>query len=138
MFFFVYRIYYRFLYFQTKNKKCIQADTYMFLFFHFLLFEKFLYNDFLDFFCESLIILIFILQISNLLYVDQPIGTGFSYSSDPRDIRHNEESISNDLYDFLLVCFFSSLLFFLGEPLVSFITIGFNVNLLNQIIAFLS
>ncbi|XP_073274147.1 serine carboxypeptidase-like [Primulina huaijiensis] len=38
---------------------------------------------------------------SNLLYVDQPIGTGFSYSSDPADIRHDEEGVSNDLYDFL-------------------------------------
>ncbi|KAK9282657.1 hypothetical protein L1049_010877 [Liquidambar formosana] len=40
-------------------------------------------------------------KASNLLYVDQPIGTGFSYSSDRRDIRHNEEGVSNDLYDFL-------------------------------------
>ena len=57
----------------------------------------------LEFFAKVYIIVIFILQVSNLLYVDQPIGTGFSYSSDPRDIRHNEESISNDLYDFLQV-----------------------------------
>ncbi|XP_052184116.1 serine carboxypeptidase-like [Diospyros lotus] len=40
-------------------------------------------------------------QASNLIYVDQPTGTGFSYSSDPSDIRHDEEGISNDLYDFL-------------------------------------
>ncbi|GFZ14695.1 similar to SERINE CARBOXYPEPTIDASE-LIKE 49 [Actinidia rufa] len=32
---------------------------------------------------------------------DQPIGTGFSYTSDKRDIRHNEDGVSNDLYDFL-------------------------------------
>jgi serine carboxypeptidase-like clade 4 len=44
------------------------------------------------------------LQVSNLLYVDQPTGTGFSYTSDRRDIRHNEEGVSNDLYDFLQVC----------------------------------
>ncbi|KAJ9684715.1 hypothetical protein PVL29_016940 [Vitis rotundifolia] len=44
-------------------------------------------------------------KISNLLYVDQPIGTGFSYSSDLRDIRHNEEAISNDLFDFLQAFF---------------------------------
>ena len=43
------------------------------------------------------------LQVSNLIYVDQPTGTGFSYSSDDRDIRHNEEEVSNDLYDFLQV-----------------------------------
>ncbi|THG01802.1 hypothetical protein TEA_006148 [Camellia sinensis var. sinensis] len=42
---------------------------------------------------------------SNLLYVDQPIGTGFSYSSDKRDIRHNENGVSNDLYDFLQAFF---------------------------------
>ncbi|KAL6199862.1 hypothetical protein ACLB2K_029644 [Fragaria x ananassa] len=40
-------------------------------------------------------------KASNLLYVDQPTGTGFSYSSDSRDIRHDEEGVSNDLYDFL-------------------------------------
>lgn len=44
------------------------------------------------------------LQASNLLYVDQPTGTGFSYTSDKRDIRHNEDGVSNDLYDFLQVC----------------------------------
>ncbi|KAL7163596.1 hypothetical protein ACSBR2_039667 [Camellia fascicularis] len=44
-------------------------------------------------------------KASNLLYVDQPIGTGFSYSSDKRDIRHNEEGVSNDLYDFLQAFF---------------------------------
>ncbi|EEF32785.1 serine carboxypeptidase-like [Ricinus communis] len=44
-------------------------------------------------------------KASNLLYVDQPIGTGFSYSSDRRDIRHNEEGVSNDLYDFLQAFF---------------------------------
>ncbi|KAJ3693898.1 hypothetical protein LUZ60_009378 [Juncus effusus] len=40
-------------------------------------------------------------KASNLLYVDQPTGTGFSYSSDERDIRHDETGVSNDLYDFL-------------------------------------
>jgi len=46
-----------------------------------------------------------ILQVSNLLYVDQPTGTGYSYSTDRRDIRHNEEGVSNDLYDFLQVSY---------------------------------
>ncbi|CAK9182814.1 unnamed protein product [Ilex paraguariensis] len=40
-------------------------------------------------------------QVSNLIYVDQPTGTGFSYSSNDEDIRHTEEGVSNDLYDFL-------------------------------------
>lgn len=41
--------------------------------------------------------------MSNLLFVDQPTGTGFSYTSDDKDIRHNEQGVSNDLYDFLQV-----------------------------------
>lgn len=53
---------------------------------------------------ENLQIILLILQASNLLYVDQPTGTGFSYTSDKRDIRHNEDGVSNDLYDFLQVC----------------------------------
>ncbi|OIV98826.1 hypothetical protein TanjilG_08482 [Lupinus angustifolius] len=32
---------------------------------------------------------------------DQPTGTGFSYSSDEEDIRHDELGVSNDLYDYL-------------------------------------
>lgn len=40
-------------------------------------------------------------KVSNIIYVDQPTGTGFSYSSDRDDIRDNEEGVSNDLYDFL-------------------------------------
>ncbi|TVU39296.1 hypothetical protein EJB05_12709 [Eragrostis curvula] len=44
-------------------------------------------------------------QASNLIYVDQPTGTGFSYSSDSRDTRHNEASISDDLYAFLQAFF---------------------------------
>lgn len=46
---------------------------------------------------------VFAWQASNLLYVDQPVGTGFSYTSDDSDIRHDEEGVSNDLYDFLQV-----------------------------------
>ncbi|KAI4334343.1 hypothetical protein L6164_019046 [Bauhinia variegata] len=40
-------------------------------------------------------------KVSNLLYVDQPTGTGFSYTSDESDLRHDEQGVSNDLYDFL-------------------------------------
>ncbi|NP_001313085.1 serine carboxypeptidase-like precursor [Nicotiana tabacum] len=40
-------------------------------------------------------------KVSNLIYVDQPTGTGFSYSTDDSDIRRNETGVSNDLYDFL-------------------------------------
>ncbi|MED6145524.1 Serine carboxypeptidase-like 48 [Stylosanthes scabra] len=44
-------------------------------------------------------------QASNLIYVDQPTGTGFSYSSDDSDLRHDEVGVSNDLYDFLQAFF---------------------------------
>ncbi|CAA0814436.1 Serine carboxypeptidase-like 49 [Striga hermonthica] len=44
-------------------------------------------------------------QASNILFVDQPVGTGFSYSSDRRDIRHNEKGVSDDLYDFMQAFF---------------------------------
>ncbi|XP_073156558.1 serine carboxypeptidase-like [Henckelia pumila] len=44
-------------------------------------------------------------KVSNLVYVDQPTGTGFSYSNDNDDLRHDEEGISNDLYDFLQAFF---------------------------------
>ncbi|KAI6669957.1 hypothetical protein NL676_004842 [Syzygium grande] len=39
-------------------------------------------------------------KVSNIIFVDQPTGTGFSYSSDESDIRHDEQGVSNDLYDF--------------------------------------
>ncbi|KAL9264726.1 Serine carboxypeptidase 3-like protein [Drosera capensis] len=44
-------------------------------------------------------------KASNLIYVDQPTGTGFSYSSDRRDIRHTEGGVGDDLYDFLQAFF---------------------------------
>ncbi|TYI90929.1 hypothetical protein E1A91_D03G156400v1 [Gossypium mustelinum] len=44
-------------------------------------------------------------KASNILFVDQPIGTGFSYTSDDTDIRHDENGVSNDLYDFLQAFF---------------------------------
>jgi serine carboxypeptidase-like clade 4 len=37
--------------------------------------------------------------------VDQPVGTGFSYSSDLRDIRHNEAGVSEDMFDFFQAFF---------------------------------
>ncbi|MED6145523.1 Protein cbp3, mitochondrial [Stylosanthes scabra] len=44
-------------------------------------------------------------KTSNILFVDQPTGTGFSYTSDDSDIRHDENGVSNDLYDFLQAFF---------------------------------
>ncbi|KAK6926716.1 Peptidase S10, serine carboxypeptidase [Dillenia turbinata] len=44
-------------------------------------------------------------KISNIIFVDQPTGTGFSYTSDNEDIPHGEEQVSNDLYDFIQAFF---------------------------------
>ncbi|KAL5986163.1 hypothetical protein ACLOJK_028155 [Asimina triloba] len=44
-------------------------------------------------------------KASNLLFVDQPTGTGFSYSTDLRDIRFGEKGVGNDVYDFLQAFF---------------------------------
>ncbi len=39
--------------------------------------------------------------VSNLIYVDQPIGTGFSYSTDPADDVHDEKRVAADMLQFL-------------------------------------
>lgn len=39
---------------------------------------------------------------ANLLFVDQPVGTGFSYTSWPLDYVTNEDGVANQLYQFLL------------------------------------
>ncbi|XP_042429649.1 serine carboxypeptidase-like [Zingiber officinale] len=44
-------------------------------------------------------------KVSNIIFVDQPTGTGFSYSTDLRDLRYGEKGVSNDLYDFLQAFF---------------------------------
>lgn len=44
-------------------------------------------------------------KVSNLIFIDQPIGTGFSYSSDVRDTRHDETGVSEDVYNFLQAFF---------------------------------
>lgn len=44
-------------------------------------------------------------KASNIIFVDQPTGTGFSYTTDDSDIRHGEDEVSNDLYDFLQAFF---------------------------------
>eukprot|EP00892_Ulva_mutabilis_P009376 jgi/Ulvmu1/6810/UM031_0013.1 len=37
----------------------------------------------------------------NMIFVDQPIGTGFSYSTDPADTVHGETGVAHDMLDFL-------------------------------------
>jgi carboxypeptidase C (cathepsin A) len=37
-----------------------------------------------------------------MIFVDQPINTGFSYSDDPRDRVHDEQGVAEDMLDFLL------------------------------------
>ncbi|WOL08444.1 hypothetical protein Cni_G17197 [Canna indica] len=44
-------------------------------------------------------------KVSNIIFVDQPTGTGFSYSTDIRDLRYGEKGVSDDLYDFLQAFF---------------------------------
>ncbi|KAJ9540416.1 hypothetical protein OSB04_026922 [Centaurea solstitialis] len=44
-------------------------------------------------------------KVSNIIFVDQPTGTGFSYSSSEEDIRIDETGVSNDLYNFLQAFF---------------------------------
>ena len=39
--------------------------------------------------------------VANLIYVDQPIGTGFSYSTDPADDVHDERRVAEDMLQFL-------------------------------------
>ncbi|KAI4340429.1 hypothetical protein MLD38_025263 [Melastoma candidum] len=44
-------------------------------------------------------------KVSNIIYVDQPTGTGFSYTTDQGDLRHNETGVSEDLFNFLQAFF---------------------------------
>ncbi|XP_042008722.1 serine carboxypeptidase-like [Salvia splendens] len=44
-------------------------------------------------------------QESNLIYIDQPTGTGFSYSTSTDDLRHSSEEASVDFSDFLQAFF---------------------------------
>jgi len=38
---------------------------------------------------------------SNVIFVDSPIGAGFSYSDDPRDRVLNESVLAADLLEFM-------------------------------------
>ncbi|XP_076906727.1 serine carboxypeptidase-like [Bidens hawaiensis] len=40
-------------------------------------------------------------KVSNIIFIDQPTGTGFSYSSSDKDLRRDQKGVSDDLYDFM-------------------------------------
>lgn len=40
-------------------------------------------------------------RAAHMIYVDQPIGTGFSYSDDDRDRCYDEDCVADDMLDFL-------------------------------------
>ena len=40
-------------------------------------------------------------EAGHLLYVDQPVGTGFSYTSDRYDLARSEQQVSDDFWEFL-------------------------------------
>lgn len=45
--------------------------------------------------------------VGHLLYVDQPVNTGFSWTSDNTDEARDEETVSNDIFEFLQDFFLS-------------------------------
>ena len=44
-------------------------------------------------------------SFANLLFLDQPVGTGFSYSDDPRDTAFSEDDVARDMHAFLAAFF---------------------------------
>lgn len=40
-------------------------------------------------------------RAAHMIYVDQPVGTGFSYSDDDRDRCYDEDCVADDMLDFL-------------------------------------
>jgi len=78
---------------------------------------------------------------SNLLYIDQPVGTGFSYTEDSSAYPTNEDEVANDLYIALQMFFqeypqYNTLPFFVtgesyaGKYVPAITTKIFNENLL--------
>lgn len=44
-------------------------------------------------------------QEASIIYIDLPVGTGFSYSTNSGDIRHDAEGVSEDIFDFFQAFF---------------------------------
>ena len=40
-------------------------------------------------------------KFANVLYIDSPAGTGFTYATDPNDLHTNDFSVSVDIMSFL-------------------------------------
>jgi serine carboxypeptidase-like clade 4 len=47
-----------------------------------------------------------------LFYIDQPVGTGFSYPLHPKDVIHNEDGVAADMYQVRPFCFIFVFLIF--------------------------
>ncbi|GFQ06365.1 serine carboxypeptidase-like 47 [Phtheirospermum japonicum] len=52
-------------------------------------------------FSSSLALFFDDVQVASILFVDQPIGTGFSYSTSETDIPTTSEKVAVDFYNFL-------------------------------------
>jgi len=44
-------------------------------------------------------------SVANVIFVDQPVGTGWSYADHPDDYTHNEQQVAEDMYEFLQTFF---------------------------------
>lgn len=51
---------------------------------------------------EYQLMLLHVLQISSILSVDSPVGTGYSYAENTDDYITNDDKTVSDLYDFLI------------------------------------
>lgn len=40
-------------------------------------------------------------EVANIMFVDQPVGTGFSYADHYADYVSNEQMVSEDMHEFL-------------------------------------
>jgi len=40
-------------------------------------------------------------EIGDVLYLDQPVGTGFSYGADDKDLLNNMEDVTNEFVNFV-------------------------------------
>jgi serine carboxypeptidase-like clade 4 len=41
-------------------------------------------------------------EVANIMWIDQPVGTGFSYDDNHEDDRFDEDGVADDIYEFLV------------------------------------